>query len=140
MASNTFTLNIEQVERLQQTMQQYGTGTGQTVDEVLHNEGGKLIQEEIMRLLPASGRKWRGKKTAAKSAQPFRQFDGPLSVTISTKTAYNYLYFPDDGTSTRRHIGYKGKPRMFMQGGAENQAARILDLCVNRLIEKWEGG
>lgn len=136
MASNTFSLNMEQVERLQQTMEQYGSNAGRTVDEVLHNEGGKLIQEEIMRLLPSSGREWRGKKAAAKNTQPFRQYDGPMSVTIASKTAYNYLYFPDDGTSTKHHIGYKGKPRMFMMGGAEKQTARIMDLCVNRLIEK----
>lgn len=119
-------------------MQNFGDQAGRTVDDVLHNEGGKLIEEEIMRLLPESGRKWKGKKTAAKRTQPFRQFNGSLSVTVASKTAYNYLYFPDDGTNTKHHIGYKGRPREFMMHGAENQTGEIIDRCINRLIEKWE--
>lgn len=138
MASTTFKLDARQFETLQRAMQNYGDQAGRTVDDVLHNEGGKLIEEEIMRLLPESGRKWKGKKTAAKRTQPFRQFNGSLSVTVASKTAYNYLYFPDDGTNTKHHIGYKGKPREFMMHGAENQTGEIIDRCINRLIEKWE--
>lgn len=119
-------------------MKQYPGYAGREVNDVLHNEGGKLINEEIMRLLPASGRTWKGKKPAAKSTQPFRQFDGQLSVTIATKTAYNYLYFPDDGTDTQRHVGYQGKPRNFMMEGAENKRNAIIDRCIDRLIRKWE--
>lgn len=139
MASTTFKLDASQVETLQRAMQLYPGLAGREIDDVLHNEGGKLINDEIMRLLPESGRKWKGKKTAAKRAQPFRQFDGSLSVTIATKTAYNYLYFPDDGSNTKHHIGYKGKPREFMYKGAENQTGEIIDRCINRLIQKWEG-
>ena len=109
---------------------------GRTINDVLHNEGAKLITEEIMRLLPASGRTWSGKKPAAKSAAPFTQQNGTLSVTILTKPAYHYLYFPDDGTNTKRHVGYKGKPREFMIGGAENQVGKIMDLCIERLIKQ----
>lgn len=131
-------MDAEQAEKLRQAMQNYSGLAGREVDDVLHNEGGKLINDEIMRLLPASGRKWNGKKPAAKSTQPFTQFNGSLSVTIATKTAYNYLYFPDDGTSTLRHIGYKGKPREFMMEGAENKKVEIIDRCINRLIRRWE--
>ncbi len=134
-----FTLDASQHERLLQAMQQYAGNAGRTVDEVLHNEGAKLIQEEIMRLLPESGRNWKGKRTAAKQAQPFTQKNESLSVTVRTKSAYHYLYFPDDGSNTRNHVGFKGKPREFMFKGAENQSSRIMDLCINRLIEKWEG-
>lgn len=137
MARAKFQLDAEQVERLYEALEAYPGVSGRTIDDVLHNEGGKLIQEEIMMLLPESGRTWNGKKAAAKHAQPFTQEDGPLSVTVKTKPAYHYLYFPDDGTNTRRHVGYKGQPREFMQKGAENRAAEIIDRCINRLIEKW---
>lgn len=130
-----FELDASQHERLLQAMQRYGNQTGRTVDEVLHNEGGRLIQEEIMRLLPESGRTWKGKRTAAKRAQPFTQKNESLAVTIKTRSIYGYLYFPDDGTNTKRHAGQQ----YFMERGAENQASRIMDLCINRLIEKWEG-
>ena len=131
----TFDLDVSQHERLQRAMQEYGNQAGRTVDDVLHNEGGKLIQEEIMRLLPESGRTWKGKRTAAKRAQPFTQKNESLAVTVKTKSPYHYLYFPDDGTNTKRHRG----EQQFMYRGAENQTNRIMDLCINRLIEKWEG-
>ena len=132
-------MDARENENLLRAMRLYGDRAGKTVDEVLHNEGGRLIQEEIMRLLPESGRKpWKGKKPAAKRAQPFTQKNESLSVTIQTKSAYHYLYFPDDGSSTLRHVGYKGKSREFMYKGADNQSDRIMDLCINRLIEKWE--
>lgn len=127
-----FTLEADQIERLQAAMANYAGYAGKAVDEVLHNQGGKLINDEIMRMLPASGRTWKGKKAAAKSTQPFVQKNGPMSVTIKTKSAYNYLYFPDDGSNTQRHIGNQ----QFMKRGAENQTARIMDLCINKLIEK----
>ena len=138
MSRATFTLNSSQFEQLQDAMKQYPGHAGREINDVLHNEGGKLINEEIMRLLPASGRTWNGKKPAAKSTQPFVQDNGTLSVTIRTKSAYNYLYFPDDGTDTRRHIGYKGTPRDFMQNGAEKKTSEIIDRCINRLIKEWE--
>ena len=131
----TFDLDVSQHERLQRAMQEYGNQAGRTVDDVLHNEGGKLIEEEIMRLLPESGRTWKGKRTAAKRAQPFTQKNESLAVTIKTKSPYHYLYFPDDGSNTKRHRG----EQQFMYRGAENQTNRIMDLCINRLIEKWEG-
>lgn len=135
----SFKMDAREHENLLRAMRLYGNRAGKAVDDVLHNEGGRLIQEEIMRLLPESGRKpWKGKKTAAKRTQPFTQKNESLAVTIRTKSAYHYLYFPDDGTSTKRHVGYKGKPREFMFKGAENQTSRIMDLCINRLIEKWE--
>lgn len=131
----TFELDTSQHERLIRAMQEYGNQAGRTVDDVLHNEGGKLIHDEIMRLLPESGRTWKGKRTAAKRAKPFTQKNESLAVTIKTKSPYHYLYFPDDGTNTKRHRG----EQYFMYRGAENQTSRIMDLCINRLIEKWEG-
>lgn len=138
MAGARIELDLRQFEILQRAMQLYGENAGREIDNVLHNEGGKLIQEEIMRLLPESGRKWKGKKTAAKRTQPFKQHNDSLSVTIASKTAYNYLYFPDDGTNTKHHIGYKGRPREFMYKGAENQTGKIIDRCIERLINEWE--
>ena len=133
-----FELNDDQITRLQAAIQRYPGMAGKVIDQVLHEEGGPLIRDEIMRLLPESGRTWQGKRPAAKSAQPFVQDNGSLSVTIRTKPAYHYLYFPDDGTSTKRHVGYQGKPREFMSQGAENKAAAILDKCIAQLIQEWE--
>lgn len=138
MAGASFKLDVRQIERLQEAIQRYSKNAERVINDVLHNEGGKLINDEIMRLLPASGRTWKGKKKAAKLAQPFTQKDGNLAVTIHTKNAYHYLYFPYDGTNTKNHIGYRGEPREFMRRGAENQTEEIIDRCINRLIKEWE--
>lgn len=128
------TLDKTQFDRLQQAMQAFGAGAGQTIDEVIHNQGGKRINDEIMRLLPASNRKWKGKVKAASKAQPFTQENGSLSVTIRTKYNYHYLYFPDDGTNTKKHKGQQ----YFMYRGAENATADIIDACTIKLLKRWE--
>lgn len=138
MAGTVFKIDTQQFDVLQRAIQLYSGDAERTVNDVLHNEGGKLIQDEIMRLLPESGRTWKGKRTAAKRAKPFTQKNENLAVIVRTVSAYHYLYFPDDGTNTRRHIGYHGKPREFMYKGAENQTGKIIDRCIDRLIEKWE--
>ena len=56
-----------------------------------------------------------------------------LAVTIRSRPAYNYLYFPDDGSNTLRHAG----GQHFFQSGAEESADQIIDLCVSKLIENF---
>ena len=135
MASTQLKLDYKAAEKLGKAIANYKGRAGKEIDDVLHKEGGPLISDAIMQILPSSGRTWAGKIPAAKSTQPFRQYDGSLSVTVATKTKYNYLYFPDDGTNTRHHVGYKGKPREFMKHGAEIVQDKIVDMCVNRLTK-----
>lgn len=134
MATNNFQIKYEQTEALLNAAREYGKGYGRVIDNVLHNEGGKLINDRIMQLLPASGRKWKGKKTAASKAKPFEQKNDSLAVTVRTKYNYHYLYFPDDGTNTKRHRGQQ----YFMYRGASDKSDEIIERCVERLIEKWE--
>ena len=56
-----------------------------------------------------------------------------LSVTIKTVNAYNYLYFPDDGSNTKKHAGNQ----QFMASGAENASDRIMELCIGHLTEEF---
>jgi hypothetical protein len=132
----TFKLDAKSFEKLQQAMANYSGLAGKVVNEVLHNEGGKLIADEIMRLLPESHRTWKGKKAAAKQADPFVQENGTLSVTIRTEPAYHYLYFPDDGSNTKNH---NKQQYHFMQRGGENKQAEIINRCIARLTEEFEG-
>lgn len=138
MATTSFKLDAQQFDTLRRAIQSYSGNAERTVNDVLHNEGGKLINDEIMRLLPESRRQWNGKRPAAKHAQPFTQANENLAVIVRTVSAYHYLYFPDDGTNTKNHIGYKGNPREFMYKGAENKTGEIIDRCINRLIKDWE--
>lgn len=129
MARSSFSLEAEGYNKLCEVMKAYQGDTEQKINEVLWNEAGMMINDEIMNLLPASGRRWKGKKPAAKSSKPFIQENGNLSVTVKTKKAYNYLYFPDDGTNTRKHVGNQ----QFMLGGAENKQDEILERCIAKL-------
>ena len=135
MARATFSLDTESYNKLFELMKSLQGEAPRTVNDVLWNEGGQLINEAIINLLPVSGKRWKGKRPAASSSAPFTQENGELSVTLKTKSAYNYLYFPDDGTNTKRHAG----EQYFMFGGAEAEQDKIIDLCVAALIEKLGG-
>lgn len=129
-----FEFDAREYDRLIEAIKNYEGDAESIVNDALHNEGGALIEEEIMRLMPFSGRDWKGKKKAAKHAKSLQQFEGNLSVTIATKTAYNYLYFPDDGTNTQKHIGNQ----QFFKRGAENKQSEIVDRCIARLVNGFE--
>lgn len=129
-----FKINFSEVERLQKAMKDYAGDTETAINEVLHGEAGNLAQEEIFRLMPVSGRKWRGKAPAAKQAKSLRNLNGNLSVTVTTNKKWQYLYFPDDGASTRRHVGNQ----QFFSRGGEAATDEIIDRCINKLITNFE--
>jgi hypothetical protein len=128
-----FDLDMDEFESLQQSMNDYGSGALKIINDVLHEEGGKKISDEIMKILPASGRTWKRKKAAARSTQPFTQEDGTLSVTVKTTNSYHYLYFPDDGSNTIRHMGNQ----QFMRQGGDSASGDIIDQCIGRLTEDF---
>lgn len=133
--SEWFTLEADALDDLTATMEQYGAGAGQIVDDILHNQGAQLIKNRIAPLIPSSGRTWKGKGRSASAAMPasFQQDNGEQSVTIAARNKYHYLYFPDDGSNTRRHAGNL----QFMRRGAEDASAEIIDLCLGKLTENF---
>lgn len=129
-----FKLDAAEFERLQQAMQKFPGNTEKTINEVLHNEASPLIQEAIRRLMPVSGINWKGKAPAAKTGNSLTDEKGNLFITVKTTKKYQYLYFPDDGTNTRRHIGNQ---QFFLRGG-ESQQTEIVDRCIKRLVTDFE--
>lgn len=127
--------DFSEIDDLSKKMQEFGTGSGKIIDDVLHGEGARMIKEKIALLIPSSGRSWRGKGAAASAAMPgaFRQDNGRLSVTIAARGKYGYLYFPDDGSNTRKHAG----DRQFMKKGAEAAAEDVIERCIGKLIENF---
>lgn len=132
--SMRFELNIADVVRLENALKAYEGDAEKALNDVLHNQAGKLIQDEIKLLMPASGRKWKGKKAPAKTSKSIKVINGNLSVTETTTKSYHYLYFPDDGTNTQRHVGNQ----QFFLRGAENKKEEIIDLCVGRLVNNFD--
>lgn len=130
-----FEFDAGSIDDLYEKMVSYGTGSGQIIDKVLRSEGAEEIKKQIARLLPSSGRHWKGKAPAASSVMPgrFDQDNGELSVTIAARGKYHYLYFPDDGSNTRKHAGNK----QFMLHGAEAAAPKVVEMCVGKLAEAF---
>lgn len=131
--SEWFSLDASELDEFQKIMDDYGSVGLQTINDVLHGEGAQVIQDKIQNLLPSSGRTWKRKKAPARSAQPFTHEDGMLSVTTVSRGIYHYLYFPDDGSNTKRHAGNQ----QFMQRGAEDAASDIIELCMGKLLENF---
>lgn len=127
----TFELDASSFDALQQAIQNYGDGAEDIINDVLHNEGSQLLQASIQRLIPVSGRSWRGKKRPARTAKSLKDIKSNLAVTITTTSNYQYLYFPDDGSNTESHAGNQ----QFFKRGAENEQENIINLCITRLTE-----
>jgi hypothetical protein len=129
-----FRVDATEFERLQNAIKNFPGDAEEIINEVLHTEGSQLIQESIKNLMPVSGRSWKGKKPAAKSAKSLTDMKGNLFVEVKTTSNYNYLYFPDDGTNTKKHAGNQ----QFFFKGAEAQQEAIIDLCINKLTTAFE--
>ncbi len=125
---------IAEMDELQKAMQNFQGNTEDVINEVLHNEAGPIVQDEVMRLMPESGKTWKGKRKSAKSANSLMLVKENLAVTVKPKKAYQYLYFPDDGTNTKRHVGNQ----QFFKRGGESKKSEIIDRCIGRLVDDFE--
>ena len=129
-------VDYNEFDHLDKAVQQYGRKSIKTINEVIHKEAPEIIKNNIQGILPVSGRRWKGKVTDASRTKPFKEdTDEELSVTVKTKYKYHYLYFPDDGSNTRRHVGNQ----QFMKRGAEKSRDGIIDICVGRLAQEFGG-
>lgn len=129
----TLSIDVTQIEKLQKSMIDFQGNTEKGINDVLHNEASPLIQDAIRRIMPVSGAMWKGKKMAAKSGKSLTDMKENLSVTVKTTKQYQYLYFPDDGTNTRRHVGNQ----QFFQRGGDSQIDEIINRCITRLTDNF---
>lgn len=134
MARSIFSMDNSGVNELVTAMQNFEGDVEGVVNNVLHDIGGQEISENIKRILPVSGRTWSGKAPAAKTSQPFQQINSNLSVTVKSKSRYNYLYFPDDGSNTKHHVGNQ----QFMITGADNSSDFIINTILDDLVANIE--
>lgn len=134
--STTMSIRAEDFERLQKALENFPGNSEKAINEVLHGEGGALIQESIRRLIPVSGKTWRGKAAPAKTGNSLMLVPGNLSVTTKSTKRYQYLYFPNDGTNTRRHVGNQ----QFFPQGVEDVEREVVDRCVDNIIQKFKEG
>lgn len=128
---STFSIDVADVERLQNAMQSYPDRAEKAINSVLHDDGSQIIPENIKRLMPVSGASWRGKAGAAKTSNSLRDEKENLAITVKTQKKYQYLYFPDSGENTRRHAGRQ----YFFQRGAEASSNALIDRCIVKITE-----
>lgn len=131
-----FELNFAEAEKLQKAMENFEGNTEAAINDVLHNYAGEAAMDAIRNLIPVSGKQWKGKLPSAKSAKSLETVNGNLSVTVTTTKNYQYLYFPNDGTTTRRHVGNQ----QFFERGGEAVKDDIIQRCINKLTSNFEKG
>ena len=134
MIDMSMRIHIMEFEQLHQSMENFQGNTEKVINNVLHEEAAPLISDAVKRLMPRSGAKWKGKKAAAADANSLMNKKENLAITVKTKKAYQYLYFPDDGTNTRRHVGNQ----QFFRRGGESQTNEIINRCIKRLTNDFE--
>jgi hypothetical protein len=128
-----FEMDTKEVERLYNVVKNFPSNAEKSINEVFHNEAPQLVSEEIKRLMPVSGKTWKGKAPAAKTAKSLTDETKNLAFTVKTTGKYHYLYFPDDGTNTSRHVGNQ----QFFKRGGENKQTEIVDRCINRIVKDF---
>lgn len=125
-------INYAEFDKLYQAMQEFQGNTEDAINDVLHNYAGDRAQKDILRLMPVSKK---SKGTHAKFSKSLEnRTKENLAATVGTKGKYGYLYFPDDGTNTRRHVGNQ---RFFERGG-EAATSDIIERCVTKLTQNFE--
>lgn len=129
-----YNIHFAQVDELVEAMKAYPNDTEEAINDVLHSdEVARLAQDAIKRLMPVSGKTWRGKASPAKTSNSLRNTNENLSTTVRTSKAHQYLYFPDDGSTTRRHIGNQ---RFFARGGEAVQD-EIIERCIEKITKSF---
>lgn len=127
MAGINFSLDYEDVQKIQQAIGNYEDNAEKVINKYLHGEGKKRLIESIKNCIPVSNSKEEGHKHAKESNSLVgKNFN--LGVKIMTRQKFNYLVFPM--TATGQSKGKNENP--FMERGIEN----IKDNVVNEILDK----
>lgn len=133
-----FEMDSKEIERLFNAIRNFPGNAEKSINEIFHNDAPPLVSEEIKRLMPVSGRMWKGKAPAAKTAKSSvterKDEMKNLTFAVGTTGKYHYLYFPDDGSNTRNHVGNQ----QFFQRGGENKQTEIVDRCITQIVTDFE--
>lgn len=131
-------INVEYdgITQIQERMQRFGDGSGRVIQGVYENFAAKDIKENVLPLVHASGRTFKGHRQSAKAAGAEKVFSHQvqdLSLIVRSVSRFGYLYFPDDGSNTKRHAGRQN----FMGRGLERSTDAIIERCLAALTEDF---
>jgi hypothetical protein len=128
--SKVLGINDQEFKRLEKAIHNFPGKAEDTINAFLHSEGKTLIMDSIQQLIPQSGKTWKGKKAPAQTGKSLRSTNANLAIWVRSTKNYQYLYFPDDGSNTRRHVGNQ----QFFFRGAESVKGEVIDRCIGKLI------
>lgn len=131
-----FEVDAASLEPLMRRIESAGEMAESVVNGVLHEEAGPIIYRRINPLIHPSGRTFKGHRASAASSDWTHYDIGKnLAVTVRTKSRFNYLYFPDDGSNTRHHFGNQE----FFRRGGEASVDEIVSRCMAAIDKELEG-
>lgn len=123
-------------DQLAERLNSVGEGAGQIIQGVYTDFAAGEIKENALPLVHPSGRTFKGHRQSARSAGPdkvFTQEVKDLTLIVRTNKRFGYLYFPDDGSNTKRHAGNQ----QFMMRGMEQSTDAIIERCLAALTEDF---
>ena len=122
-----YELNADSIDILERAIKEYQQGAEEKITSYLHNRGYQAISNSIQNMIPVSDRK--KKHARSSSALMDREKGSMLAVTVGTRSKFHYLYFPDDGTNTKHHIG----EQHFFERGVEAQEENVINGILDAL-------
>lgn len=124
-----FQLDTKQVEQLEQKIGKLKEVGENIINETLSTFGTRTSIKDITELVPTSSRN----KKHAKDSNPFKSTPFNLGFLISSKKAFSYLVFPNEGIGKRNKNAQK-----FMEGGISDSTPKIIDQLNNVLNKRIE--
>ena len=132
MSSIEFSLKDDDIKRINDSIMSYGTDAESIINSYLREVASHLAVDSIKIRIPASNKSWKGKGKSARSGNPFVTDFVNLGFKIRSKTAYNYLYFPDQGEGTSKNKN----PLEFMDKGLDSVYDTIVDGIIKKLVRE----
>ena len=132
---STYEIKTESLEKLWKGLNGFSSTAANEINTYLHGAGYTLFSKSIEDLIPVSDRKKKHAKYSnalqdrLKSSRSRGGGFENLSVTIGSKTKYDYLYFPDDGSNTVHHAGNQH----FFDRGIERKEDEAVDEMLDRI-------
>ena len=127
MAGINFSLEYEDVQKIQQAIGNYEDKAEDVINKYIHGEGKDKLINSIHNCIPVSDRN----KKHARDADSLTNKNFNLGIRITTKQKYNYLVFTMTASGTSQ--GTSEKP--FMEEGVK----KVKDNVVNDILDKLGG-
>lgn len=124
MAQTRFTLNDEDIKKIQAVISESKVNAEKVINNYLRTKAPEEIIPSIVGLMPVSERK----KKHAKTSDPLKYENYNLSIVVKTRSPYWYLQFPNDATGTSE----RKAPKEFMEKGLE----KVKDSMINDMLNE----